>query len=282
MQSSLPNGISPATAEALLSFRDSRGWARHHSPKNLAESVVIEAAELLECFQWKAPEAELTPREKAAAASEIADVASYLILIADRLGVNLDAAISAKLAVLESRYPRETLGTDGSIEAYKALREKARSREALTETPQMKALLGFRSFLARNRAGEWAAASDNRIYFVRYARETIDFWRNAEAMEKNLAALYSPEEIAEALPRDFPERPDRAQLEALGLPGLILSAASRASSTSATASFSRRPIQGSLRLRSRFFPERPAHLRSSEASGLPLPIILLSSVSLLS
>lgn len=203
MQSSLPNGISPATAEALLSFRDSRGWARHHSPKNLAESVVIEAAELLECFQWKAPEAELTPREKAAAASEIADVASYLILIADRLGVNLDAAISAKLAVLESRYPRETLGTDGSIEAYKAL-------------------LGFRSFLARNRAGEWAAASDNRIYFVRYARETIDFWRNAEAMEKNLAALYSPEEIAEALPRDFPERPDRAQLEALGLPGLIL------------------------------------------------------------
>lgn len=41
-------------------------------------------------------------------------------------------------------------------------------------------------------------------------------------MEKNLAALYSPEEIAEALPRDFPERPDRAQLEALGLPGLIL------------------------------------------------------------
>lgn len=86
----------------------------------------------------------------------------------------------------------------------------------------MKALLGFRSFLAKTRAGEWAAASDNRIYFVRYARETIDFWRNAEALEKNLAALYSPEEVAEALPWDFPERPDRAQLEALGLPGLIL------------------------------------------------------------
>ena len=142
--------------------------------------------------------------------------------MADRLGVNLDAAISAKLAVLESRYPKEALGTDGSIDAYKALREKARSREALTEAPEMKTLLGFRSFLAETRAGEWAAASDNRIYFVRYARETIDFWRNAEALEKNLAALYSPEEVAEALPWDFPERPDRAQLEALGLPGLIL------------------------------------------------------------
>ena len=222
MQSSLPHGISPATAEALLRFRDSRGWARHHSPKNLAESVVIESAELLECFQWKAPEAELTPRDKAAAASEIADVASYLILIADRLGVNLDAAISAKLAVLESRYPRDALGTGGSIDAYEALRNKARRREALTEAPQMKALLGFRSFLAKTRAGEWAAASDNRIYFVRYARETIDFWRNAEALEKNLAAHFAPEGIAEALPGDFPERPDRAQLETLGLPGLLL------------------------------------------------------------
>lgn len=213
MQSSLPNGISPAAAEALLRFRDSRGWARHHSPKNLAESIVIEAAELLECFQWKTTEAELTPREKAAAASEIADVASYLILIADRLGVNLDAAIAAKLAVLESRYPKEAVGSDGSIDAYQALREKARSRLAL---------LGYRSFLAKARAGEWAAASDNRIYFVRYARETIDFWRSAEAMEKNLADLLPADEIAEALPRDFPERPDRAQLEALDIAGLIL------------------------------------------------------------
>ena len=255
MQSSLPHGISPATAEALLRFRDSRGWARHHSPKNLAESVVIESAELLECFQWKAPEAELTPREKAAAASEIADVASYLILIADRLGVNLDAAISAKLAVLESRYPRDALGTGGSIDAYEALRNKARRREALTEAPQMKALLGFRSFLAKTRAGEWAAASDNRIYFVRYARETIDFWRNAEALEKNLAAF----------PASF-----------------FFSAASRASNTSATASFSRRLIRGFLRLRSRFLPARPAHLRSNEASDPSLSIILFSYDSLLS
>ena len=222
MQSSLPNGISTAAAEALLRFRDSRGWARHHSPKNLAESIVIEAAELLECFQWKTTEAELTPREKAAAASEIADVASYLILIADRLGVNLDAAISAKLAVLESRYPKEAIGSEGAIDAYQALREKARSRRALLASPEMTALLGYRSFLAQTRAGEWAAASDNRIYFVRYARETIDFWRNAEAMEKSLAALLSADEIAEALPRDFPERPDRAQLEALDVAGLIL------------------------------------------------------------
>lgn len=219
---SRPNGISPDTVRALLKFRDERGWAKHHNPKDLAESVVIEAAELLECFQWKAPETELSPREKAAAALEIADVASYLVLIAERLGVNLDLAIAAKLALLEKRYPAAALCEEPSLDNYAKLRESARSREAILALPEMATLTGFRAFLGNNRAGEWAAASDNRIYFVRYARETVDFWNAAETLDKKLREMLPPEALKKSLPDDFPERPDAEALAKLDLPGLIL------------------------------------------------------------
>lgn len=136
----------------------------------------------------------------------------------------------------------------------------------------MKALLGYRSFLAKARAGEWAAASDNRIYFVRYARETIDFWRSAEAMEKNLADLLPADEIAEALPRDFPERRTALSSRPLTSPdSFCFSDASRALSISATASFSRQPIREFSERCSKSFRRRPRQSRSSRA---PIPAFL--------
>ena len=102
MQSSLPNGISPAAAEALLRFRDSRGWARHHSPKNLAESIVIEAAELLECFQWSDEEYDLQHVKE-----ELADVIVYSQNLLDKLGLDADEIVNMKMGMNEKKYPVE-------------------------------------------------------------------------------------------------------------------------------------------------------------------------------
>ncbi len=95
--------------ERIRAFRDARDWMQFHNPKNLACSIVIEAAELLEHFQWK------TPKESAAhviaskdqISTEIADVAVYVIELADNLGIDLHAAILRKMAINEAKYPVE-------------------------------------------------------------------------------------------------------------------------------------------------------------------------------
>ena len=92
---------------AIRRFRDDRKWMQFHNPKNLACSVAIEAAELLELFQWKtADESEkVAVSDRAALAGEIADVAIYLIELADNLNIDLFQAIHEKLSVNEQRYP---------------------------------------------------------------------------------------------------------------------------------------------------------------------------------
>lgn len=91
----------------LRAFRDARDWAQFHNPKNLACSVVIEASELLEQFQWKTPEESLaiaqTRRE--ALSQEIADVGLYLISLSDSLGIDLIEAMKQKLEINEKKYP---------------------------------------------------------------------------------------------------------------------------------------------------------------------------------
>jgi dCTP diphosphatase len=93
----------------IRAFAEARGWERFHLPKNLAMSVAIEAAELMEPFQWlTADEASCLPDDPVALAhvsQEMADVAIYLIRMADVLGVDLGAAILAKLRVNEGRFP---------------------------------------------------------------------------------------------------------------------------------------------------------------------------------
>ncbi|WP_297504555.1 nucleotide pyrophosphohydrolase [Thermococcus sp.] len=97
--------------ERVVSFRNARGWAEYHTPKNLAVSVAVELGELLEHFQWEDDaeilEAVKDPAKKEAIADEIADVIIYLILLAHELGIDLDEAVKRKLRKNEEKYPVE-------------------------------------------------------------------------------------------------------------------------------------------------------------------------------
>ena len=95
--------------QQIRSFRDERDWMQFHNPKNLACSVSIEAAELLEHFQWTTPEQslEVAARKKTEIAHEIADVAVYLIELADNLGIDLAEAVSVKMKLNAEKYPVE-------------------------------------------------------------------------------------------------------------------------------------------------------------------------------
>ena len=97
------------TIAKVLKFRDDRDWQQFHDPKSLAASICIEAAELLELFQWLAPdEARRAAAEKRErVAEEIADVAIYLIELADVAGIDLAHAIEAKLEKNAVKYPVE-------------------------------------------------------------------------------------------------------------------------------------------------------------------------------
>jgi NTP pyrophosphatase (non-canonical NTP hydrolase) len=93
----------------IRQFRDERDWMKFHDPKNLAVSISIEAAELLEQFQWKsATEVEKHVADhKERISDEIADVAIYLLELSDNLGINLESAIVAKLEKNAAKYPVE-------------------------------------------------------------------------------------------------------------------------------------------------------------------------------
>ena len=85
----------------ILDFVDERNWRQFHSPKDLAISVTIEAAELLECFQWDRESSTLDIQR------EIADICIYLLELSDTLGIDIKAAIEEKIALNIERYPKE-------------------------------------------------------------------------------------------------------------------------------------------------------------------------------
>jgi NTP pyrophosphatase (non-canonical NTP hydrolase) len=93
--------------ERVRAFATARDWEQFHSPKNLAMALSVEAAELVEIFQWltEAESRSLGPQAQAAATEEIADVLLYLVRLADVLGIDIAAAADRKLAANESRYP---------------------------------------------------------------------------------------------------------------------------------------------------------------------------------
>lgn len=96
-----------ALTEKIKKFRDERDWLQFHNHKDLALSLVLEAAEVLEHFQWKKP-AEVEAHGKACKdeiADELADVAMYLFELADNLGVDLLKAMDAKIAKNAAKYP---------------------------------------------------------------------------------------------------------------------------------------------------------------------------------
>lgn len=95
--------------ERIRQFRDEREWMKFHDPKNLATSITIEAAELLEHFQWKTGEeaARYAVENREVVADEIADVAIYLFELADNIGIDLADAIHRKLDKNTAKYPVE-------------------------------------------------------------------------------------------------------------------------------------------------------------------------------
>lgn len=100
--------------DRLLDFRDRRDWKKFHSPKDLALSVSIESAELLELFQWKS-DADIEAERNgdafvARAKGEIADVLIYLVLLAGELGIDPVAAALAKVSENEHRFPAGVSG----------------------------------------------------------------------------------------------------------------------------------------------------------------------------
>ena len=97
--------------ERVRSFRDARDWRRFHRPKDVAVSVAIEAAELLEHFQWRGRDevrADLEdPARRRAVAAEMADVLILLLSLADVIEVDLFRAVLEKLEENERKYPVE-------------------------------------------------------------------------------------------------------------------------------------------------------------------------------
>ena len=94
-------------ARKLRDFAAERDWEQFHSPKNLAMVLSVEAAELLEHFQWLTEEqsSSLSNGDLAAVAEEIADIQIYLVRLADRIGVDIGSAVEDKLAVNANKYP---------------------------------------------------------------------------------------------------------------------------------------------------------------------------------
>lgn len=91
----------------LVEFRHSRGWDEYHNLKNLAESVNIEAAEIMEIFQWKETTDQLTDEEKTHLKGEIADTLIYLFYMCDRLKIDPVDVMKAKLEYNKGRHWKE-------------------------------------------------------------------------------------------------------------------------------------------------------------------------------
>lgn len=83
----------------LRAFVAERDWAQFHSPENLAKSISIEAAELLECFQWGGNADSDRVRD------ELADVLTYCLLLADRMALDPEEIVLAKLQTTRRKYP---------------------------------------------------------------------------------------------------------------------------------------------------------------------------------
>jgi len=100
--------IKPSLLAKLINFRQQRDWEQFHSPKALAMSISIEAAELLEWFQWQTDE-QVTQRlqtdKKQALEEEIADVAIYLSYLCHDLDLDLDKLVEAKIEKNGLKYP---------------------------------------------------------------------------------------------------------------------------------------------------------------------------------
>ncbi len=112
MDTSIPGNISDSTAtidqlKALVHrFVQERSWESFHSPKNLSMSIAIEAAELMEHFQWTNQSASAVPTaHDSPVAQELSDVVAYSLALANVLGVDLSQALESKMERNKLKYP---------------------------------------------------------------------------------------------------------------------------------------------------------------------------------
>jgi len=103
-----------ALTEQIRLFVRERDWDQFHSPKNLSMALIVEAAELLEHFQWMTEQQshELGPEKLQQVSHEIADVFIYLVRLSDRLNIDLLAAAGEKLELNRRKYPAEKVRGD--------------------------------------------------------------------------------------------------------------------------------------------------------------------------
>lgn len=102
------------TIKRIRKFTEDREWDQFHSPANLAKSIVIEAAELLECFQWSDQEYDLQHIKE-----ELADVMVYTQQLLDKIGLDADEIINMKMSQNEAKYPVEK--AKGKADKYNQL-----------------------------------------------------------------------------------------------------------------------------------------------------------------
>jgi len=106
--------MKPETIERIRKFTSDRNWEQFHTPSNLAKSIAIEAAELLECFQWSDEVYDLQHVRE-----ELADVIVYCRNLLDELGLDEDEIVNAKMTQNELKYPVEK--ARGRAEKYDKL-----------------------------------------------------------------------------------------------------------------------------------------------------------------
>ena len=104
--------------DKLRAFAEAREWDQFHSPKNLSMALIVEAAELMEHFQWltEAQSGNLTAEKKAVVGEELADILMYLVRLSDKLDINLAEAALHKLEKNEIKYPADQVR--GSAKKY--------------------------------------------------------------------------------------------------------------------------------------------------------------------
>ena len=111
--------MNQETIDQILKFRDDRDWKQFHNPKDLAISISLEAAELLEVFQWSAEDVTCSDKIDKIK-EELADVANYCVLMAVACGLDLDEIVREKIKRNEEKYPIEK--SKGSKRKYTNLK----------------------------------------------------------------------------------------------------------------------------------------------------------------
>lgn len=104
--------------QKVLTFRDDRDWSQFHNPKDLALSISLEAAELLECFQWSGDDL-IVSTKKNEMVEELSDLFNYCLLLADKLDVDILATTSEKIDKNALKYPTEV--AKGTAKKYTEL-----------------------------------------------------------------------------------------------------------------------------------------------------------------